>query len=130
MNAKGWVLKKADVVLILGTLILATALYFIIYLTDTGHGSLSVAVYADGELYGTVSLNGEPKEMEIITRLGINTVTFYSDGFAVTESDCLSKDCIRSGKAEKYYQSIICLPNKLLVQFESNGQGEVDAVAK
>lgn len=46
------------------------------------------------------------------------------------DADCPDKLCVKQGKINKDGQSIICLPNKVVVKIISNEQNQVDAVVK
>ncbi|MBO5733313.1 MAG: NusG domain II-containing protein [Clostridia bacterium] len=69
----------------------------------------------------------EDQTFDINTELGTNTVTVSDGEIYVSDADCPDRLCIRHGKLNNKYDSIVCLPNKLVIEYK-NGSG-VDAVA-
>ena len=55
------------------------------------------------------------------------TVTLWNDGVEVTQSQCPGQDCMHSGKIQRSGESIVCLPNRLMIRLEG-GKSAVDAV--
>ena len=48
------------------------------------------------------------------------TVTVTRDGVSVTESDCPGQDCFHTGRITKAGQSIVCLPEQVIVTMEGS----------
>lgn len=46
------------------------------------------------------------------------TVTLTKDGVSVTESDCPGQDCVHTGRITRAGQSIVCLPEQVVVTLE------------
>ena len=46
------------------------------------------------------------------------TVTLTRDGVSVTESDCPGQDCVHTGRITRAGQSIVCLPEQVIVTLE------------
>lgn len=88
-----------------------------------------VQVLIDGELTEEYSLNDEG-EYEIITGDQINIIKINRGHVYMIEADCPDQLCIKQGKISKNGQSIICLPNKIVVTIVSDDLDEVDAYAK
>lgn len=112
------VLKKADVILAVGILLIALAFFLFFGTQKTG---AEVVVESEGELYGTYSL----MEDRIIEVEG-NKIGIKSGEVFMQEADCSNQDCIRQGKKKKAGESIVCLPNKLVITVRG-GENEVDA---
>ncbi len=75
----------------------------------------------DGSVYGTLSAWGG---QEIpISRTGNDECPEIHDGKAdVTEADCPDKLCVHQKAISKTHETIVCLPNKVVV--EVTGEGE------
>ena len=57
------------------------------------------------------------------------TVTLTADGAQVTLSDCPTQDCVRTGHIRRVGQSIICLPEQVVVKLEGTKQsGDPDLI--
>jgi hypothetical protein len=75
------------------------------------------------------------KRMEITTALGSNTVEVADGQIRVVDATCKNKDCVHQGAISSPGQTIVCLPNRLVIRIEdtdSNGDDEhggVDAIS-
>ncbi len=109
-------------------LALAGAVALLFYGGRSGD-ALTATVTRDGETLGVYALQTLSDEL-ILTpeELGYPlTIRLTKDGAEVTESSCPTQDCLHTGKITRSGESIICLPNRLVIQL-SGGSGEtVDA---
>ena len=76
----------------------------------------------------------------IVAALAIFTAAWYYGGLArsgpltaaivhrVAESDCPGQDCVHTGTITRAGQSIVCLPEQVVVQLTGGGGGGPDAV--
>ncbi len=116
--------KKKDIILIAVVLVVAIAGLLVFYLTQKSGDTVVVTI--DGVIYNEYPLN---KDIEVDIP-GINGGTNHlviKDGFAdMTDADCPDKICVDSRKISKTGESIICLPNKVVVKIEGNTLSEVD----
>ena len=81
-----------------------------------------VVIEINGEEIGRYSLN-ENRELELETyNGGSNIVVIKDNEVTVTEASCPDKICVNH-KAIKYNgETIICLPNRMMVTIESAGE--------
>lgn len=57
------------------------------------------------------------------------TITLTPAGAQVTHSDCPTQDCVRTGHVSRVGQSIICLPEQVVVKLEGRHQsGDPDLI--
>ena len=113
---------RADLLLILGLLILGGVLLAVTRGGDSGSGA-SVVVVVDGvetaryplDKNGTFSLNG-----------GTNTLVI-EDGYAwLSEAQCPDQLCVHMGRIHNSSGIIVCLPNRLYVTIEGVDDPNVD----
>lgn len=94
-----------------------------------GSGAMTATITKDGETVGVYALQQLSEDL-ILTPEGLGyplTIRLSQDGAEVTESSCPTLDCQHTGKITRSGESIICLPNRLVIQL-SGGSGEtVDA---
>lgn len=116
--------KKKDIILIAIVLIVAFAGLLVFYLTQKGGDMVVVTI--DGAIYKEYPLN---KDIAVDIP-GVNGGTNHliiKDGYAdMTDASCPDKICVDSRKISKTGESIICLPNKVVVKIEGNTSSEVD----
>lgn len=115
--------KKRNDLLLLGCiLILTLAAGIFMLLNSTGTGVTAV-VTVDGEEFGSYSLLQE-REISISD----TNVLVIKDGAAdMVSADCPDQVCVKHSPIAKTGETIICLPNKVVVTIESvNGAQEAD----
>lgn len=55
------------------------------------------------------------------------TVSVKNGKIAITQSDCPDKVCIKTGEISKKGETIVCVPNEIVITIE--GEQEVDTIA-
>ncbi len=97
----------------------------------TVEGERNVVILLDGEEVERIRLtpNMEEKELCIDTDNGMyNIVSIAKDGVRVIEASCSDKLCIKQGRIDNPGQSIVCLPNKLVIKILGDDDSPVDDV--
>ena len=83
-----------------------------------------------------ITVNGEMKcevDLEFDDRFvvkspkGSNTIVVKDNEIYVEEATCPDYLCIKHGKLRNKYDSIVCLPNKVVIEYKT--ASDVDAVA-
>lgn len=109
-------MKKNDVVLGGGILVIALVLFLVMHLTRNEAGN-QIQITVDGEVYGTYSLEKnqviEVKEKDFYNRIRIQDGAAYMEG-----ANCPDGYCEEQGKINNRTQTIVCLPHKLVVEIE------------
>lgn len=119
-------IRKADI--ILAVLLIVAGLASSYAFTAGGERGQMVRISVRGETYATYSL-AEDRTVTIDRNGHINKITIKDGAVSMTFSDCRGQDCIRQGKITKTSQSIVCLPNKVVVEIQGENQ-EYDAISK
>lgn len=89
-----------------------------------------VTVTVDGEVYGSYPL-AEDRVETIRLPDGAYNVLEISDGKAdITEASCPDGVCVAHRRISRTNQTIVCLPNQLIVTIDKAGEPEVDFVTK
>lgn len=85
-------------------------------------------IYVNGEVYASYNLN-DIKDREIIeiNNNGKNVVEITKNGVRVIQSDCKDKSEIREDYINKPWQTLICLPHKLVIKIEGGGD-DIDEI--
>ncbi len=111
-------MKRKDIPIIILTVVLAV----LAYVFATSGDADKVSVYKDGKLLGEYSLS----KNQSIDINGTNMLVIEDGEAFMTEADCPDKLCINQGKIGSKGGSIICLPNKVVVETK----GGADAVSR
>ncbi len=123
--------RKTDLIMPAAALLLSAAIFFFVSspLYAGGNGD-TVVVTVDGEEYARFPLN-EERDIIISGKNGLNNHLIIKNGEAdVTDADCPDKICVHQKKIKYNGETIVCLPNKVVIEIESSREGGIDAVSK
>lgn len=118
MKTKHWIVIFASVAVICAVL---TALFFL-----GGEEKTVALVYSDGKLVQTVDLT-ENGQYRIEFGQEWNLLTVENGKIRVSAASCDKDDCVHCG-ARNHGAPIVCLPNRLVIEF--SGGSTLDAVMK
>ncbi|MDO5303774.1 MAG: NusG domain II-containing protein [Clostridia bacterium] len=119
------VIKKADIILFFVLVILSSIITAVAF-GGAEKGS-TVEVTVDGKLYGTYSLDKD-QTIEIKQDKATNKITIKDGQVQMSDSTCKNQICVEAGAICETNQSIVCLPNKVMIEIVG-GEGGFDAVA-
>lgn len=120
---------KNDLLLIVGGLVLALAVYLVMsfFQGQATHNAKAV-VTIDGSLYGSFSLDRDAIEKIELSDGSYNLLEIKEGKADITEASCPDGVCVNHRAISKQSQSIVCLPNKVVVEIESDEEAEIDAI--
>ena len=121
INEKDLKIRKNDIFLIASVIILCLIIAVIPFFFSSD-GS-SVLIYLDGELYAEKSLN----ENSVTDIDGLMQVVIENGKAYVKNSVCPNGACEHSAPVSSSGESIICLPNKIMIKI--SGETEMDAIS-
>ena len=117
-------MKKNDWILIAAVLAVS-AVFLGVYFFRPQQKDGAAVVTIDGEVFGSWPLS-EDRTVEI----GDGNRLVIKDGKAdMVWADCPDKLCVKQRAISRNKESIICLPNKVVVEADSKENSEFDAVA-
>lgn len=119
--------RKNDVLLAVALVAIAALIWLFTYLNRSEGASVSVTV--NGEVFGEYPLDTDA-EIRIGEGESYNILVIKDGEAQITEASCPDKLCINQGKISYEGQSIICLPNKVVVEVQGGESSDYDAVAK
>lgn len=117
-------MKKNDFILIGIVLFLAVSMLGYHFLKGSSRDS-KVIITIDGDIYGTYDLSAD----QIIDIDGMNTLVIQGGEADMEAADCRDKLCVYQKAISRDGESIICLPNKIVVAIEGGKESELDGVA-
>ncbi len=120
---------KNDIILIVVIIALAT-LIFILINSFSSNGN-KVIIEQNAKQIATLNIN-ENQEYNIYDKEGniCNTVIISGGQVSMKYANCKDKICVNHNKISKNNESIICLPNKVVVTVVSDKYSDVDEVAR
>lgn len=119
-------LTKADIVLFIILMILGgvSSAYFSL----SENSGQTVVIESDKKPYATYSLS-EDKRVVVTSKNGTNTVVIEDGKVYVTDSSCKNQVCVKHTAISRSGESIVCLPNKLVVSIEGKEGDGPDVVS-
>lgn len=116
--------RKTDLIAVAIVVVLAAAV-LLAFMPSSDTSPAQIAIYQDGELIKTLSIN-ESQKFEISGKY-TNTVTIQDGKVAITQSNCPGSDCVACGWIANSGRSIVCLPNGVEIRILSQ-DSDVDFV--
>lgn len=102
-------IKKADIILSATILVLAFAsIFFFAAFKKQGR---TVRISVDNRIYGEYDLDTDQT-----VRLAHNTVQIKNGKVMVSHADCTDQICVNKGQIAAVGESIVCLPNTVVVE--------------
>ena len=108
---------------------LATDMTITVPAPGTASASASEAESSASAQEATADGRSSAPDDECAQYSNFNTVEIKSGSVSVTEASCRNQVCVRHGAISRPGESIVCLPNRLVVTIEGSGKGgEYDSV--
>ena len=125
-------MKKRDFILIGVVLVLALLLWLLPRALGlfSVQGEKQVRITVEGELYGIYDL----QEEQTIEINDSNLCRIQDGEVNMTEADCPDKLCMHQGPISISGETIVCLPNKVVIEIvgkdEKDGGSQIDGMAR
>lgn len=113
--------KKMDFVIIAVLMILSFLPEIILGASvGKGYSNTYAEITVDGKMYKTVALSEHSGEevFKIKTDDGINVIKIKDNKIGIIEADCPDQVCMNPEYIEKAGESLVCLPNKVMIQIK------------
>ena len=122
--------RKNDIIFIAALILMVTLLALALFLFK--EEGVAVIVRVDGEVFGEYPLSVD-REVEILTEQGRNLLVIKDGRADITDASCPDGICSAHRAVSRDGESIICLPNKVVVEivasYSSDGQATPDIIA-
>jgi len=121
------ILRKADLAAI-GFFGLAAVLLIFIFANMGARDGVFAAVFVEGAEVLVINIGqNEGERFEILSPNGINEILVESGAVCMVFADCPDQYCVRMGAISGTFQTITCLPNRVIVEIRG-GDSVVDVV--
>lgn len=122
-------MAKADALLLILLLLLGAAGFFAVRLMAQKSGAV-VQVSLHGEAYGTYPLTQE-LSIQIRQNGKVTNVLKISEGkAAMIQADCPDQLCVHQNAIAGQGETIVCLPNQVVVRIEGTQEEGLDSVSR
>lgn len=120
-------MKKRDFIVIFCIIVLAGISFIAIKMMEkTGE---KVVIYQDKKQYKTVSLY-KNQIIEIPANKGHNIVKIQDGKAEMIEASCPDQICVHHRKISNTGETIVCLPNKVVVEIVGKTKRKLDSIAE
>lgn len=120
-------MNKQDIILITVILAIVGAIVLAFKITEKKNISNALVYYED-KLVLTIDLTLEEQEYVVDGYNGLVTITAGNGKVKVEDEDSPLHLCSKQGYISKSYESIVCLPNKIVIKLEDDSS--LDAIVK
>lgn len=116
---------KRDLYLVAAILILVGILWAVTSLSKKEEGS-TLRISVDNEIYGTYSLSDNQE-----IKIGNTNVCKIENREAVMISgECPDQVCVHSNPISKKGETIVCMPNRVVLEITEGADADVDIIAQ
>lgn len=117
------ILNKYDYFLMI-IFILMFIFLFVVFSNDHELGK-TVSIYVDGQLYQELPLDVDATVV-IDDGKHENTIVIENGQVYISEANCPDGICLRASPISRSNELIVCLPNKVYVEINGDGEDEID----
>lgn len=123
-------MNKSDIKLIIIILLIAITVLFVIAIIDKDN-SKEALVYYDNNLVLTIDLNESEEKIYIVDGFNGEVKIIAGNGkIKVDEEESPLHLCSKQGFIEESYESIVCLPNKIVIKISSKKKKDLDTILR
>ena len=123
-------MNKSDIKLIIIILLIAITVLFVIAIIDKNN-SKEALVYYDNNLVLTIDLNESEEKIYIVDGFNGEVKIIAGNGKRkVDEEESPLHLCSKQGFIEESYESIVCLPNKIVIKISSKKKKDLDTILR
>lgn len=121
-GARGW-WAPADIVLVMA--VVAVSVFLIIQsAAGAGDGAdLEVSISVNGKVVQVLPLVGENRQLTVEGYRGTSYIEIGGGRVRMEDSACPDKLCVRTGWISRAGDSIVCLPNRVVIEIRSSEGG-------
>ena len=114
-------IKKADIILLI--IILAVGIPLSVLSLTAGTTGDRVEISLNGRVCGTYPLH-EDRVIEVTKDGHTNHITIKDGQVSMSYSTCRNQVCVNTGAISQAKDAIVCLPNRVVVEIISSGEGK------
>lgn len=125
--------KKNLIAILILALIIVLSLFSLKIINRESKTLGIVKVIKNNEVIKTIDLSKVKESYEFEVKGDneeSNTIKVENTGVSIVSASCKDKICIHTGKIKDSSLPIVCLPNKLIIKFESTKESEDDIDGK
>lgn len=113
-------IKKVEIIITSIFLIISILGCGIVYFIGEKSDKVYARITVNGKEYKKIRLDNHKgeEELEIKSDLGLNKVKIINNKIGIIDANCKDKLCKQHGYIYKIGQTIVCLPNKVIIEIK------------
>ncbi len=122
--------RRADLIIPLAVCLAAVLIYIVPFASGLSVKGAEAAVTVDGVSYGVYPLD---KDVDIVipgANGGSNRLVIKDGEADIVEATCPDKICVHERKIRNRGETLVCLPNRVVVEIRGAEENGVDSVAR
>ncbi|HWT75804.1 MAG TPA: NusG domain II-containing protein [Mobilitalea sp.] len=120
-------IRKNDIILIAAILLISAGIFAYIFLSKKEGSELVITV--DGKVYDTLDLNKDTT-YTVKGKDGSYNTFQIKNGYAdMIDASCPDLLCVKQKDIHYNHETIVCLPNKVVLEVINGDKNEVDMIA-
>lgn len=124
-------IKKNDILLICILLLIVAIWWGGSWWAGRGVMASQVLIWQDKVLVGTYPLNRTQSViLPLDSKYGHNKLVIENDSVRMLEADCPDQVCVHTGPISKPGQTIVCLPNRVVIEITGSGEVLIDDISQ
>ncbi len=124
-------IKKNDMLLIAILLLAASAWWGTTWWMGRGATASQVQIWQNKVLTGSYPLNSEaPVNIPLGSSLGYNQLVIENGAAHMTSASCPDQVCVHTAPINQPGQTIVCLPNRVVVEITGEKESEIDDLSQ
>ena len=120
---------KTDLLVIGLLLVIGVSGFLAVRLLVNQDGAV-VRISIDGDVYGTYHLSQEQTIPIVSDGAVTNTVQISQKAAKMAEADCPDQLCVHQRAIARQGETIVCLPNRIVVEIAGEQASDLDAVSQ
>lgn len=130
VKKENFVMKRNDLLLIAACIILTVSAWLWINSPFRKDTAGEAVIYKDGVEYQNIPLNTD-RTVVIEDKNGRKNIVAVKEGkVSMQEADCPDQVCVNTRPADREGQSIVCLPNRVVVEVRGSKKDIIDGVSE
>lgn len=121
-------IRKGDIILLVALLFVG-GLFWYFLVPDGNTDDAKVVITVDKAVYGEYPLD-ENKKIQVRENGHKNIIEIKGGKVHMTDSDCHNQDCVHQGTISRKNESIVCLPNKVVVSISGGEESDIDSTVR
>ncbi len=124
-------MKKGDIIIIIAIAVLAIGGWAMTHLVSNSTQALSVVVKSEGKVLNQLQIDATTSASYTVeNKYGSNVIWIREGSVEMHEASCKNQLCVNVGHISLPGQSIVCLPNRVVIEIKGENTDGVDAISQ